>query len=86
MAVQQVMSASVTEPAKPDHAPTTQCGRIIRILKAKGSVTNAELNRMGIFRYSARIKDLRDEEWNITTNHLREGLWEFVWDDYEAAS
>lgn len=71
-------------PALPDkdvknkHEPTSQCGRILKRLKQNGSVTNVELNGMGIFRYSARLRDLREDGWIIVSNHVKDGLWTFV--------
>lgn len=55
----------------------TQAGRILKLLKSKPSVTNNELNRI-CMRYSARIKDLRDEGHNIVSTHVKGPLWEFT--------
>lgn len=57
----------------------TQKQRILEALEAKGSVTNIELNNLGIYRYSARIKDLRDAGHLIEAVHVRDGLWKFVY-------
>ena len=56
----------------------SQTTRILRLLRSKPSVTNRELNRI-CFRYSARLKDLRDEGHIIVSNHVKDGLWEFTW-------
>lgn len=49
----------------------TQIERILKKLRSKKSVKNYELNKI-CFRYSARIKDLRDKGYEIET--VREGL------------
>lgn len=62
----------------PTHDPSSQCGRLLKHLKKHRRITNRQLINMGIFRGSARIKDLRDEGWLITSNQVHGGLWEFV--------
>ncbi|MGW5074017.1 helix-turn-helix domain-containing protein [Rhodococcus sp. NPDC004095] len=61
------------QPARDKHSPTAQCTIILKLLKSKGSVTNYELLRMGIPRYSARIYDLRDEGHKIVTVYIGSG-------------
>ncbi|HEY5806157.1 MAG TPA: helix-turn-helix domain-containing protein [Candidatus Saccharimonadales bacterium] len=61
----------------------TQAKRILNFLKAEGKATNVELNRMGIFRYGARIKELRDDGYRIVSVHVKDGLWEFVYKGHE---
>lgn len=56
----------------------SQTARILQLLKAKGRVTNVELNRI-CFRYSARISDLRREGHIIVSNRVRQGVWEFTY-------
>lgn len=51
-----------------------QTQKILKKLKSKKSVKNYELNQIA-FRYSARIKDLRDMGYQIETK--REGLGVF---------
>lgn len=58
--------------------PVTQTGRILRLLKERGAVTNVELNKIS-FRYSARIAELRQEGHVIKSNHLGGSLWSFVY-------
>jgi len=59
----------------------TQSDRILNILQERGSegVTNVELNRdLGIYRYGARIFDLRRAGYRIDSRQLRTGLWRFT--------
>lgn len=56
----------------------SQAQRILELLKAKGSATNRELNRVA-FRYSARVKNLRDEGYQIVTVREKDGLYRFVY-------
>lgn len=44
----------------------------------KGGVDNRELNHAGVWRYSARIKELRDEGHNIKTQRLDHGHFRFI--------
>jgi hypothetical protein len=53
-----------------------QTARILRMLKNQNRVTNRELNKI-CFRYSARIKELRDEGHLIVSSHIKDGLWEY---------
>jgi hypothetical protein len=53
---------------------TSQTHRILKLLKAKGSVTNVELNRI-CFRYGARLLELRREGHDILT--VQEGRGKF---------
>ncbi|OLT47743.1 hypothetical protein BJF87_21245 [Gordonia sp. CNJ-863] len=62
----------------PTHDPSSQCARLLKHLKKHRRITNRQLISMGIFRGSARIKDLRDEGWIIVTNRVHRGLFEFV--------
>lgn len=55
-----------------------QTAKILRLFKEKGTVTNAELNKI-CFRYGARIYDLRKEGHAIVTNHISDGLYEFAY-------
>ena len=61
----------------------SQARRILKFLKLKGEVTNVELNRMGIFRYAARIKELRDDGYIIVSVRVKDGLWKFVYKGHE---
>ena len=59
------------------HADQSQYMRILRVFKANGSATNAELNKIS-YRYSARIHELRNDGYIIVTNRINESLREFV--------
>lgn len=62
--------------------------RILKHLKKNGSATNRELNRY-CYRYGARLHDLRAEGHIILSEHIKGGLWRFVYigheDDQEKA-
>lgn len=55
----------------------TNTGRILAYLKLNGQATNQELTRIGGFRYSARILELRKEGHKIVRHHVRGGLWSY---------
>ena len=55
---------------------TPQQSRIVNRLY-RGPITNIELNEMGIFRYSARIHELRDKGYPIESDRLDRAVWEF---------
>jgi hypothetical protein len=61
-----------------DLAPLSQTARILNLLKNQGKATNRELNVI-CFRYGARILDLRNEGHIIVSNHIKDGLWEFIY-------
>lgn len=67
-----------TSEVQTTHDPSSHCARLLKHLKKHRRITNRQLINMGIFRGSARIKDLRDEGWLITSNQVHGGLWEFV--------
>lgn len=52
----------------------------LNLLRSAGKtgVDNRELNHAGIWRYSARIKELRDEGYNIRTIRLGQGHFRFI--------
>ncbi|RAN77984.1 hypothetical protein B5P43_18305 [Bacillus sp. SRB_336] len=56
----------------------TQTAKILKLLKRKGEVTNFELSRICL-RYSARIKDLRDEGHQIVSEHVKDNKWRFIY-------
>lgn len=56
----------------------TQTGRILALLKRKGSVTNVELNRI-CFRYAARIHELRKEQHDILSIQEKPGVWRYFY-------
>lgn len=57
-----------------------QKSKVLEMLKAARSVgvTNTELNRQAGFRYGARIWELRDEGYTITSVREQGGLWRFT--------
>lgn len=57
----------------------TQRETVLKALRegGKGGVTNGHLNRLGIFRYSARIHELRDQGYVIRTVNGKAGLATF---------
>jgi biotin operon repressor len=56
----------------------TQSQRILKLLQEKDSVTNIELNNdLHIFRYGARIAELREQGYNIESKHIKGSVWEF---------
>lgn len=56
----------------------SQTAKILRLLKERGKLTNHELNKL-CYRYGARIYELRKEGHLIISNHIKDGLWEFVY-------
>lgn len=52
----------------------------LNLLRSAGDkgVDNRELNHAGVWRYSARIKELRDEGHNIRTVRLGQGHFRFI--------
>jgi hypothetical protein len=59
-----------------------QTKRILRLLKTKHTVTNYELNKIA-FRYSARIRNLREQGYIIVSNHVGGSLWTFTFKGHE---
>ena len=57
----------------------TKKEQVLSMLEAAGDrgVTNRELNDAGIYRYSARIKELRDEGKTIDTVRIKGGYFRF---------
>ena len=57
----------------------TKKEQVLSMLKAAGDrgVTNRELNEAGIYRYSARIKELRDEGTEVDTIRIKGGYFKF---------
>jgi hypothetical protein len=60
---------------------TSQTHRILKLLKAKGSVTNIELNRV-CFRYGARLLELRREGHDILTVQEARGKFRYFYRGY----
>ena len=57
----------------------SQTTKILKLLKEKETVTNAELNRV-CFRYGARLHELRRDGYIIVTNRINnDGLYSFVY-------
>ena len=57
---------------------TSQTGRILKLLKRKGSVTNVELNKV-CFRYAARLHELRREGHDILTIYEKPGVYRYFY-------
>ena len=57
----------------------TQRDRILKLLEERKElgVTNYELNEIA-FRYGARLKELREDGYQIKTVHIRKSVWLFV--------
>lgn len=57
----------------------TKKEQVLSMLRAAGDrgVTNRELNEAGIYRYSARIKELRDEGTEVDTIRIKGGYFKF---------
>ena len=57
----------------------TKKEQVLSMLEAAGErgVTNRQFTEAGIYRYSARIKELRDEGTNVDTIRIRGGYFKF---------
>lgn len=57
----------------------TKKERVLSMLESAGDrgVTNREFNEAGIYRYSARIKELRDEGKIVDTIRIKGGYFKF---------
>ena len=77
------MTTKLDPIATPTHDPSSQCARLLTHFKKHRRITNRQMINMGIYRGSARVKDLRDEGHLIVTNRVHKGLFEFVYDGYE---
>lgn len=66
----------------------TKREQVLSMLKAAGDrgVTNRELNEAGIYRYSARIKELRDEGVDVETVRIKGGYFKFRLVDFPLSS
>ena len=62
-----------------------QKAKILRLLKTNPSVTNYQLNRVCL-RYSARIHDLRREDYNIVSSRRGGSEWVFALKEPENVS
>ena len=62
----------------------TKKEQVLAMLQAAGDrgVTNRELNEAGIYRYSARIKELRDEGTEVDTIRIKGGYFKFRLADF----
>lgn len=58
--------------------PQTQTQRILSLFRAKGTVTNRELNEI-CFRYAARIHEMRANGHPITTKQIKPGLYHYTY-------
>lgn len=64
-----------------EHTKPIQTQRILARLRAEHEVTNVQLNQMGIYRYGARILELRNAGHNIVSIKHKGGLWSFRLDE-----
>lgn len=53
--------------------------KILEYLKEHGRATNVQLAKIGGNRFGGRLFELRAEGHLITTNHVREGLFEYIY-------
>lgn len=64
------------------HEYMSKTGRVLRLMREKKTVTNAELNKI-CFRYGAVIHNLRNEGWLIRTIRMNnDGLFVFILDGH----
>lgn len=71
------------------HDPSSQCARILAVLKKHRRITNVQMINMNILRGSERIRELKSEGYIITSERLHGGQWEYRYGghrDDEAAS
>ncbi|WP_059387693.1 helix-turn-helix domain-containing protein [Arthrobacter sp. Hiyo1] len=57
----------------------TQTAKILKLLKAKGKVSNFELRKIA-WRYPARILDLKHEGHQIRSVHDKGARWFYIYD------
>lgn len=58
---------------------TSNTHKILQLFKEKGWATNAQLLKIGGYRYSARIFELRREGHIIVPVHIKDGLWDYIY-------
>lgn len=59
---------------------TSQTGRLLKLLKKHKRLTNRQIMQtIGAFSYTRRISDLRDEGHIIVAQHIKDGLWEYIY-------
>ena len=57
--------------------PGTQCHRLLEFLRA-GPRTNAEIvEGLRILKYTGRISELREKNFDVRAERLGEGLWRY---------
>ena len=58
----------------------TQRQRILELLRARGrfGATNVDLVALKIFRYSSRLRELRQQNFCIDTVRVTEGLYKYI--------
>ncbi len=53
--------------------------KVLHALKTHKTVSNTYFNEvLHIYRYSARVDDLRNEGYEIESKHIKGGVWEFT--------
>ncbi|MEW1951075.1 helix-turn-helix domain-containing protein [Pseudarthrobacter sp902506025] len=60
----------------------THTGKILKLLKAKGKVSNFELRQIA-WRYPARVLDLKHEGHLIRSVQENKTLWYYIYDGHE---
>lgn len=60
-------------------AKETHTAKILKLLKAKGKVSNLELRKVA-WRYPARVLDLKHEGHLIRSVHDKGPLWFYIYD------
>ncbi|MEI7632119.1 MAG: hypothetical protein WCJ60_02250 [bacterium] len=60
-------------------AKPSQGTRIIRALKIAGNqgITSTDMIVMGIYKYSSRIAELRQDGWNVVATRIKGSLWQY---------
>jgi len=58
--------------------------RVLAHLQAHGQATNVELVAIGGMRAGARIFELRKQGHVITSEHVTDGVWRFIYRGYVA--
>lgn len=62
------------------HDQSSQVARLLKAFKKQGKLTNRQMvTQLNIFRYSARIADLRSEGHVIVCNRVKDGLFEYIY-------
>ncbi len=73
-------SSTCFPPSAPTSKSPTQRQRILELLRARGrfGATNVDLVALKIFRYSSRLRELRQQGFCIDTVRVSEGLYKYI--------